>query len=354
MLASLRRRGRALLGRRPLSIYKSKLALPDVPKVALTEYLVQHFHKYGEKVMVVDGLTGAELRFCDFGPRVSAAATKLGAATNCFGAGDSLMIFAPNCIEYPIAFHAALVRGGVATTANPAYTPAELAHQIRDSSVRHLLTSAAGEATAREALKLAGSDASVSVLGEPGAITSVDVGDAPPGADLSFSLASRASTVPDDVDLRLRSAPFDATKSIAVIPYSSGTTGVAKGVLLTHHNLVANLVQVVSMVHHTRQHMLPHDSVFLCLLPMFHIYGMTAVSQAMLLGHTLVSLPGFTPETFLDALEKHRVTWAYLVPPLILFLAKSPLVDAHKLRYLKVVTSGAVRLPGVSLASSRR
>ena len=122
-------------------------AIPDVP---LTEYLVATWKTFGDKTALIDAVTGRSVKFSELEPRIYAAASAL--RERGFNAGDTLMLHMPNCPEYVIAFHAALVLGGTVTTSNPLYTAHELSHQIADASVRHVLTVEMFAPTVLEAL----------------------------------------------------------------------------------------------------------------------------------------------------------------------------------------------------------
>jgi acyl-CoA synthetase (AMP-forming)/AMP-acid ligase II len=132
---------------------------------------------------------------------------------------------------------------------------------------------------------------------------------------------------------------FDPAADIAAIPYSSGTTGVMKGVMLTHRNLVANLVQAEHV------HAFTAEDVIIAVLPFFHIYGLSVImNQGLLAGATLVTMPRFELASFLDLLERHRVTRAPVVPPIALALAKHPAVATRDLSALAHIGCGAAPL----------
>jgi acyl-CoA synthetase (AMP-forming)/AMP-acid ligase II len=129
-------------------------------------------------------------------------------------------------------------------------------------------------------------------------------------------------------------------EDLLVLPYSSGTTGLPKGVMLTHTNLVANIAQTQVL------ETIEEAEVLIGILPFYHIYGMTVIMRmALRNGATIVTMPRFDLEHFLQLLQDYRVTTAYLVPPIILALAKHPLVDNYDLSHLKYITSGAAPLP---------
>ena len=137
---------------------------------------------------------------------------------------------------------------------------------------------------------------------------------------------------------------INAREDLVALPYSSGTTGVCKGVMLTHRNLVANLAQIAGSGHDWR------DETLVCVLPLFHIYGMVAImNHGLYCGATVVTLPRFDFEQLLKTMQDYRVTFAHLVPPIVLALSKSPLVEAYDLSNLHTIFSGAAPL-GADLA----
>ncbi len=137
---------------------------------------------------------------------------------------------------------------------------------------------------------------------------------------------------------------IDPDNDLAALPYSSGTTGLPKGVMLTHLNLVSNLVQLQDSFE------IKQDDVLVGCLPFFHIYGMTVImNQGLHAGATIVTMPRFDLDQFLGLIETHGVTRAYVVPPIALALAKHPAVDGRDLSSLMTVMSGAAPL-GAELA----
>ena len=124
-----------------------------------------------------------------------------------------------------------------------------------------------------------------------------------------------------------------------MLPYSSGTTGLPKGVMLTHRNLVANLEQIQAAFP------IEPDDTLIGVLPFFHIYGMTVImNQGLRAGATIVTMPRFDLDQFLELIEEHSVTRAYVVPPIALALAKHPAVEGRDLSSLDVIMSGAAAL----------
>jgi acyl-CoA synthetase (AMP-forming)/AMP-acid ligase II len=241
-----------------------------------------------------------------------------GLAARGFGSGDVLALYLPNLPEYAVAFHGAASAGGMCTTVNPLYTADELAHQLEDCGARLLLTVPPFLEAAREAAERTAVD-DVIVVGEAN------------GATPLAELLGDPAEAPD--------VEIDPATDLAVLPYSSGTTGLPKGVMLTHANLVANLCQI--------QASFPIDpeDTLIGVLPFFHIYGMTVImNQGLRAGATIVTMPRFDLEQFLDLLEGHRVTRAYVVPPIALALGKHPAVEGRDVSAMRTIMSGAAPL----------
>ncbi|MFE9120827.1 4-coumarate--CoA ligase family protein [Streptomyces sp. NPDC007172] len=245
--------------------------------------------------------------------------------------GDVLALHSPNSVLYPVVFYGATRAGAAVTTVHPLSTPEEFAKQLGDSSARWIVTVSPLLESARRAAELAGG------------IQEIFVCDRAEG---------HRSVVHDllGADAPEPAVAFDPAEDIAVLPYSSGTTGVPKGVMLTHRNIATNLAQLHPLVP-----MVPGDRI-LAFLPFFHIYGMTALMNAPLrCGATVVVLPRFDLDQFLGAIEKHRITGLYVAPPVVLALAKHPAVAQYDLSSLEYIVSAAAPLDSrLAMACSAR
>jgi acyl-CoA synthetase (AMP-forming)/AMP-acid ligase II len=273
----------------------------DVPEVSLTEYVVGRAAARGDKPALVEGETGAVITYADFADQVARVAA--GLAAEGIGPGDQVGLLAANAPAWPVAFHAVVSLGAVVTPINPLLTPAEVAAQ--------LATAGATAAIVAEPLRGALSEARLESVF---ALESLPAGDGDAGMSV------------------------DPTADLAVLPFSSGTTGLSKGVMLTHRNLVANMEQIRAI------HRIGADDVLVGALPFFHIYGQTVVvNLGLSQGSTIVTMPRFDFAAFLDILEKYRVTRAHVAPPVVLGLAKAPGVEGRDLA-LRVVISGAAPL----------
>ena len=152
-------------------------------------------------------------------------------------------------------------------------------------------------------------------------------------AESYTSIASLRSAVP-----LAEQVPVDLD-DVVVLPYSSGTTGLAKGVMLTHRNLVSNVEQTLGTV------AMQEDDAFVAVLPFFHIYGMQVLTNTGLrAGATIVTMARFDLEQYLSLHQRHRLTCAFVAPPMVVALAKHPVVDNYDLSSLRWILSGAAPL----------
>ena len=309
--------------------------LPDVhiPETNLYNHVFRDAASFGKKVAIVNGETGREYSFAE----IEEATRKVSSALNRSGLqkGDVLTLVAPNCPEYPVMFLATLASGGVVSTCNPGYTGEELAYQIKNSASKIIATVPSVLPTVQKAAERAGIE-QIIVLDDKEVRNS--------------NLISYRSLV-DDTGSRFSPASVDAKNDIAVLPYSSGTTGLNKGVMLTHFNVVANVCQL----QHPELFDLRQDGVCLMgLLPFFHIYGMVVVLlSSMHSGSKIISLPKFEGDLFLSAIERYRINVAHLVPPLVLFLAKHPSVENYDTSSIDQIMSGAAPLGGELVTAVR-
>jgi acyl-CoA synthetase (AMP-forming)/AMP-acid ligase II len=297
------------------SIVRSPFELPPIPETDLASFALRHSPELGDRPALIDASSGRAIAYAELAPLVRRAAT--GLAARGFRQGDVLAIYAPNLPEYAVAAHAVMSLGGVVTTANPLYTPAELATQLTDSRARAIVTvptfleharQAAAEARCRELYVIGEADEATPF----GAL--LEHGENPPAVQID---------------------PGDT----AALLYSSGTTGLPKGVELTHRAIVANLMQTAIALDSRK------DDTILAVAPFFHALGFAVVLNTSLsVGATVMSLPRFDLEAFLRAIQDQRVTGTVIVPPIALALARHPAVEGYDLRSLRYVGCGAAPL----------
>ncbi|MCX4763003.1 4-coumarate--CoA ligase family protein [Streptomyces sp. NBC_01275] len=309
-------------------MFRSEYA--DVPPVDLPihEAVLGRAADHGDTPALIDGTDGTTLTYEQldrFHRRVAAALAEAGVRK-----GDVLALHSPNTVAFPIAFYAATRAGATVTTVHPLATAEEFAKQLGDSAARWIVTVSPLLQTARRAAELAGG------------VEEIFVCDSAAGHRSLIDMLASAAPEPR-VDI-------DPAADVAALPYSSGTTGAPKGVMLTHRQIATNLAQLEPAVTAG-----PGDRI-LAVLPFFHIYGLTALMNAPLrLGATVVVLPRFDLETFLAAIQQHRITGLYVAPPIVLALAKHPAVAQYDLSSLRYVISAAAPLDAdLAAACSRR
>ncbi|POX54148.1 4-coumarate--CoA ligase family protein [Streptomyces sp. Ru72] len=298
-------------------MFRSEYA--DVPPVELPihDAVLGRAAEFGELPALIDGTDGTTLTYEQldrFHRRIAAALAEAGVRK-----GDVLALHSPNTIAFPLAFYAATRAGASVTTVHPQATAEELAKQLRDSAARWIVTVSPLLQTARRAAELSGG------------VQEIFVCDSAPGHRSLIDMLASAAPEPQVV--------IDPVQDVAALPYSSGTTGIPKGVMLTHRQIATNLAQIRPLIGTG-----PGERI-LAVLPFFHIYGMTALLNAPLRqGATVVVLPRFDLDTFLAAIQEHRITGLYVAPPIVLALAKHPVVAQYDLSSLKYIISAAAPL----------
>jgi acyl-CoA synthetase (AMP-forming)/AMP-acid ligase II len=228
--------------------------------------------------------------------------------------GDRVGILAPNCPEYAVVFHAILLAGGVATTLNPLYREREAAHQLNDAGAVALFHSRL-HAPLIEAVR--------------GELPTVR----------HYFIVEDVWQLADEVTGEPYPVAIDPYHDLAALPYSSGTTGLPKGVKLTHFNLTSNIRQQLAVGLTDRY------SVLLDFLPFFHIYGLVVLmSTGLSIGASQVIMPRFDLEQMLHLIEKYRVTNLFVAPPALLAMANVPDPSKFDTSSLTFILSGAAAL----------
>lgn len=267
--------------------------------------------------------------------------------------GDVLALFTPSCVDTPAIIWGCHWAGGIVSPANPGYTANELAFQMKDAGAKALVTQKSCLGVAQEAAKLAGVPMDRIILmgderGEQGKFKHFT----------SIRNISRST--------RYRRVKLDPKKDLAFLVYSSGTTGHPKGVMLCHENIVAN----IKMLKVGESGNLTWDGGegdqgdrILAFLPFYHIYGRSyspryleplliggitgltcLVHQAIYCGLTTIVMAKFETEKFCKVIQDQKITFAYVVPPVVLLLGKHPIVEKYNLSSLKMLSSGAAPL----------
>ncbi|MGB8511171.1 MAG: 4-coumarate--CoA ligase family protein [Pyrinomonadaceae bacterium] len=312
-------------------IFRSPYPDISIPDVSLTEFVFQNAGRWPDKRALVDSTGGRSYTYAELIEAIRRAASGLSARG--FKKGDVLAIFSPNVPEYAVAFHSVATLGGTVTTLNPLCIVEDVEKQLNDSQAAYLVTvpellEKAREAAAQSRVR------EIFVIGEPENLTKNE----------AVGATSFASLLADDADA-VPAVSINSGEDVVALPYSSGTTGMAKGVMLTHRNLVANLLQIEGTGH------AGGDDTLVCVLPLFHIYGMQVIMNfGLYMGATIITVPRFDLEHVLGLMQDHRVTMAHVVPPLVLALAKNPVVDEYDLSSVKTLFSAAAPL-GAQLAN---
>jgi acyl-CoA synthetase (AMP-forming)/AMP-acid ligase II len=304
-------------------IFQSPFPDVQIPETPLHEHVFLNADQFADKPAIVEGTTGRRITYAQL--RDSVRRTAVGLARRGFRKGDVLAVLSPNVPEYAVAFHAVSTLGGVVTPVNPLYTHEEVGKQLKDSGARFLVAAP----QLLEKSQGARLDETF-VFGEAEGAT--------PFAEI---LDEDGEPPPVEIDPR---------RDLVALPYSSGTTGVSKGVMLTHRNCVANVAQAGGTRH------AQHADTLVCFLPLFHIYALQVIlNYGLHVGATIVMMPRFDFEGLLRIVQEHRVTLGHFVPPVVLALAKSPVVDSFDLSSLKTIFSGAAPLgQDVAEAAARR
>lgn len=279
-------------------VFRSPYPVVRIPDVPFPQFLLHRATELGDKPALIDAPTRRTLTYGQLADGVDRVAANL--TSRGMRKGNVFAIMTPNLPEFAIAFLGVLSAGGVVTTLNPLYTEGEIAHQLEDASALYLLTipqllDKVREGATKHPLR------EVFVVGE----------EAGRGATPFSVLLADGVPLPGVVV---------NTNDTAVLPYSSGTTGLAKGVILTHGNLIAGLLAAEIPIPESLK-----SKTTLGLLPFSHIAGMVCVLHVSLyMGGTLILLPRFDLESFLRTIQDYQVQVAPLVPPIVIALAKHP------------------------------
>jgi len=296
--------------------------LPDVaiPDITITAHVLQHAKKLADRVAIRDAGDGSSYTYAELDKAIHSLAG--GLAKRGISPGSVVGLMAPNIPEYAVVFHGVAVAGAAVTTINPTYGAGEVSHQLNDAGATLLFTIPMFLDTALEAVK--GTQVTEVVV----------MGEAAPGA----------TSMADIFAEPIAQVAVDPKTHTVVLPYSSGTTGLPKGVMLSHRNLVANIEQCRHAI------LYKDNEVALAALPFFHIYGMQVLMNGLIAnGVQTITMPRFDMVEALQAVQNHGITRFFAVPPIIIGLASAPIVDDYDLSSIKQVFSGAAPL-GAELA----
>jgi acyl-CoA synthetase (AMP-forming)/AMP-acid ligase II len=292
----------------------------DPSNIFVHDAVLASCRRHGEKTALVDTSCGRRLSYSEYGATVEALAR--GVVEAGLKPGEVVAIFLCNCWEFGVAYHAATLAGGIPTLLNPTYREREVRHQLGNSGAALLIT---------DGPNIFG----INLAGLPNLRRMFCTREQGSGAEpFSDLLKAVSATLPRP------SQPSE--KTLAALPYSSGTTGLPKGVMLSHHNLIANVYQFLG----PRATPLNSSDNVLCFLPLYHIYGLNVMlNPALVLGATLVLMPRFGAAQVASLLTEESITMIPLVPPamnaLCLAAEAGQFPENHRVRWVK---SGAAPL----------
>ncbi|KAI9272042.1 hypothetical protein EDC94DRAFT_595236 [Helicostylum pulchrum] len=299
-----------------------------IPEIGLIEFLFKNTHNTPEdRKLFIDAFTGESLTYGKLKDNVLRFAATLQDKFN-FKRGDVVAIYSPNQMDYSVPLLGTVAAGGAVSPANPAYTSTELAYQLEKTSAKILIAHETNVEMSLKAADMVGlSRSRVFVFGKN------QVQGIAPWSQI-FMEERRATLITLTAQ--------EAKEAVAYLCFSSGTTGKSKGVMTTHTNITANVLQFEGLegasVNGDKDRMLG-------VLPFFHIYGLSLLIHiAIYLGTPVYVMTKFDLVKFCETVQKEKITFSALVPPIILLLAKDPMVDNYNLSSLKVVICGAAPL----------
>ncbi|KAF8750234.1 hypothetical protein HU200_012489 [Digitaria exilis] len=312
-----------------VTVFRSKLPDIEIPiHLPLHEFCFARASELADAPCLIAAATGRTYTYAETRLLCRKAAASLRGLG--VGQGDRVMLLLHNSVEFALAFFGASFLGAVTTAANPFCTPQEIHKQFEASGARLIVTSSAYVDKLRHEV--------FPRIDVNNGLTVVTVDDgAPPEGCLAFwDLVGSAdvATIPE-----VTISPDDAV----ALPFSSGTTGLPKGVVLTHGGQVSSVAQQVDGENPNLY--LREGDVALCVLPLFHIFSLNSVLLcALRAGAAVVLMPRFEMGAMLEAIQRWRVTMAAVVPPLVLALAKNPKLEEYDLSSIRIVLSGAAPL----------
>jgi acyl-CoA synthetase (AMP-forming)/AMP-acid ligase II len=302
-------------------VFSSPFPDVEIPDQSIYDYLFGGLGEADlERTAIVDGTSGAETSYRQLLGQIDAVAGAVAALG--LGPDGVAAMLCPNIPAFAAVFHGLLRAGATITTVNSLYTADEVAEQLLDAGATWLFTVSALLPGATEAANRAGIPA--------GRLVVLDGAAGHPSLE---DLLTAGAPAPDVV--------FDPATQVAVLPYSSGTTGRPKGVRLSHRNLVANVEQSRGLLR-----VGPEDRL-LALLPFFHIYGLTVLLNIAVRERAcLVTIPRFDLAEFLRMIQDHKCSYLFIAPPVAVALSKHPLVADYDLSSVHTTLSGAAPLDG--------
>lgn len=322
-------------------IRNSPYDVVTTPNLALDQYVWQNVSKWPNHIATVCGITGRSYTYSRLRDHSAALSIRLHSKLK-FEIGDVIAVCLSNIPEFPIAALGAIEAGLIVTTINPIYTSSEIQKQLESSKPKAIIGTPKTFATIKQAVENCKEDIKIICI-------KTEVNEAIPSGAIDFNELIDIKNV-DFSSLRPHNRHPD---DLAFLPYSSGTTGLPKGVMLSHNNIGVNCEQLgvkfgdsVISLPTTDQ----YQDVSPAVLPFFHIYGFTVTLVSKLaLGNKIVTLPEFKPNTFIDTMREHKATLLHLVPPIFIYLGQSGAINSSDLATVRLIMSGAAPLGGLDV-----
>lgn len=332
--------------RRWLKQYPAQVAPSyEYPQHNIAQFLVQTAQKYPNKDALY--FMGKKMNYAqvlDASYRFAHVLQNLGV-----NKGDRVALMLPNCPQAVISYYGALLIGAVVVQTNPMYTERELEFQLMDSGAETIVTL---DMFHRRVLNVQSKTSIKQVI-----VTSIKdylpfpinmlypIKAKKEGADLSVTYTStvisfkKALTSASNQPLFVK---IDAENDLALLQYTGGTTGLSKGVMLTHNNVNSNTTQIIKWVYKLKE----GEEVFIGVLPIFHVFGMTVfMNQAVMLAGLMVLIPKFDADAILKAISKLKGTVFPGAPTMYIGLINNPRIKEYDLSSIRVCVSGAAALP---------
>ncbi|KAL4715819.1 hypothetical protein ACJJTC_006398 [Scirpophaga incertulas] len=315
------------------NIVRSKFKDITLPKETLTNHIWEKLDRWADKPALICGVSNRCITYHQLMKFSKIFAAQLRNKFN-ISDGNVVLIMMNNIPEYAITLLGAAEAGAEVTTVNPTYTVYEVQRHIMLSDPKILIGTPDMVPLFKNALKLSKKVIPIINCSNDNS-TIIDT--------VSFNELIEDSHVNMNVLNNVKRSAED----VVLLPYSSGTTGLPKGVELTHRSIVSNFLQQND--EHIRQYedtTVSHQDSVLAVLPFFHLYGLAIVLLHKLsVGCKIVTLPQFQPNTFVNALEQHNISILYAAPPLVLFLGSYVGVKQHHFDSIRRIMSAAAPIP---------
>ncbi|KAJ5924905.1 phenylacetyl-CoA ligase [Penicillium verhagenii] len=305
----------------------------DIPAVGVWELLFEQRQRaFPEKHVIFQSVGGKSYTYQDVRNQGKRFGTALRECGWQWKKSDVLMVMSPNSIETPAVIWGCLYAGGTVTPANPDLAADELKRQLVTSQTKVLVAHSECIKVAKEAIKTAKLH-NIHLLVADGSLGDVQTVD---------EFIEEVEGNADRSCLNRTWTPINPALDVAYLVYSSGTTGYPKAVMISHRNVVAAVVLQAAV---ENMHVQWDRDRTLAVIPVYHIYGLICLLHLPVwLGISTIFMGKFEIGTFCRLIKEHAITHTYVAPPIVLHLAKSPLVDQHDIKSLRMMTSGGAPL----------